>query len=296
MIKRIGVNIDTTRVNGSLKRFREELEFFENIGFDYVELPPAGLDVIYHREFRAKQAERIRNILSEFSFGLTVHCPDPINLKNEGIDYERGFQVLKTTIEFAAYTGAEIVVYHLGSFGYGQSTNLHEQYLKEIGALRKLGDLAEKNGIKIAVENTSQAVSDVIGALNEAKHDSVSLLMDIGHLYLYCKQTGKDFLEEIEAGLEHAVELHVHDNFGEGEFNYSKEIITHEPFRFTYGVGDLHLPLGQGSIPYPEIFKLIKEKDFTGIITLEINSKDRFEEDYIESLKILHGIYREENV
>ncbi|AKI97412.1 sugar phosphate isomerase/epimerase family protein [Kosmotoga pacifica] len=296
MIKGFGVNIDTGRVNGSLKRFREELNFFKGIGFDYIELPPAGLDVIYHRKLRVQQAERIKNILSEFPFGLTVHCPDPVNLKQEGANYERGFEVLRTTIEFAAHIGAEVVVYHLGSFGHNQALNLQEQYLKEINALRELGELAGKAGIKIAVENTLQPVSEVIKVLDEVKHESVSLLMDIGHLYLYCKRTGKNFLEEVDIGLARAVELHVHDNFGEGEFGYSSEIITREPFRFTYGIGDLHLPLGQGSIPYPEIFKLIKAKGFSGIVTLEINSKDRFEEDYLESFKIMRGIYHEEEV
>lgn len=70
MIKGIGINIDTKRINGSITRFENELAFFQSVGFDYVELPPAGLDVIYWGKIREKQVGRVKKYCLNSSLGI----------------------------------------------------------------------------------------------------------------------------------------------------------------------------------------------------------------------------------
>jgi len=56
---------------------------------------------------------------------------------------------------------------------------------------------------------------------------------------------------------------------------------------YVFGIGDLHLPLGYGAIPYERIFKYIKDSKFSGIVILEINDMNRFRNDYAACLRTI---------
>lgn len=285
MIKGIGINIDTKRINGSITRFENELAFFQSVGFDYVELPPAGLDVIYWGKIREKQVGRVKKILSKFKFRYTVHTPDPVNLKDKMDVSHR--EVMEATIEFAHEVGAEVIVYHLGEFYSDSEITEKEQESAEVEDLRQLADIAHRYGILIGAENLTQTMSDVNKFIELVDHPALRVVMDVGHLFLACNYLKVDFLEQIEIGLKYAVELHVHDNFGKLPSAHLQNISNNESFSFTYGIGDLHLPPGEGVIPFDKVFSLTKASQFDGVITVEMNSKDRFEDDYARTLKFL---------
>lgn len=286
MIKGIGVNIDTRRVNGSIRRFTEELYFFQKLGFDYVEIPPAALDVIVRGRIIQSRLERIKGLLENFYFKYTIHAPDVLNLKEKSNPWH--YKVMESTILFAKEINAESIVYHLGTVNHSLDLTEKEQKNSEIKSLRSLAKLAENYDIKIGIENTSQPVDEILETVKRIDHPSVGLTLDIGHLFIFCEYTGVDFYDQIEKGLKKAVEIHVSDNFGESTNTY-KSIPNIEFFQFIYGVGDLHLPIGQGDIPYHRILKMIRESTFDGVVTLEINSMDRFEDDYKDSLEILRN-------
>jgi len=284
LIKGIGVNIDTRRVNGSIKRFTEELYFFQKLGFDYVEIPPAALDVIVRGRIIQSRLERIKNLLANYYFKYTIHAPDILNLKQKNNPWH--YRVMEATILFAKEINAESIVYHLGSVNHFIDLTEKEQKSAEIKNLKDLARLAENYNIKIGIENTSQSVDEILEAVEKINLSNVGLALDIGHLFIFCEYTGIDFYDQIQKGLKKAVEIHVSDNFGESTNAY-QNMRDIEFFQFIYGVGDLHLPIGQGDIPYHRILKMIRESTFDGVVILEINSMDRFEEDYKDSLGIL---------
>ncbi|PLV57317.1 TIM barrel protein [Thermotoga sp. SG1] len=284
MIKGIGTNVDTRRVNGSIKRLVSELEFFKSIGFDYAEIPAAGLDVIARGRIIKKRLERVKEILSNYNFRYTVHAPDVINLKRKTNPWH--YKVMEAVIEFAGEINAEVIVYHYNEVDHSIDVPERIQHRAEILALRELADLAKEKGIVIGVENVQHSVSEVLELVKQVNHPNVKLTVDIGHLFILTSYRGLNFYEELKKGLPYAVELHVSDNFGESSQTY-QQIPDVEAFRFVYGIGDLHLPIGEGDIPYNRVFKTIRESGFSGIVILEINSMDRFADEYTDSLNLL---------
>ncbi|PLV59154.1 TIM barrel protein [Thermotoga sp. KOL6] len=284
MIKGIGTNVDTRRVNGSIKRLVSELEFFKSIGFDYVEIPAAGLDVIARGRIIRKRLERVKELLSNYNFRYTVHAPDVINLKIKTNPWH--YKVMEATIEFAGEIKAEVVVYHYGDVDHSIDIPERLQRKAEINALGELAEFAREKNVVIGIENVTHSVSEVLELVKTVNHPNVKLVIDVGHLFIFTSYTGINFYGELKKGLPHAVELHLSDNFGESPQTYQK-IPDIEAFRFVYGIGDLHLPIGEGDIPYNKVLKIIRESGFDGIVILEINSMDRFADEYADSLNLL---------
>ena len=72
--------------------------------------------------------------------------------------------------------------------------------------------------------------------------------------------------------------LHVHDSFGN-----SKNIWTYnESEELSYGLGDLHLPIGWGSIPFEEIFNVL---EFPKGLILNLEIQEKFIEYIPETIK-----------
>lgn len=281
MIKGLGVNIDTHRVSGSLSKFERELELFQNIGFQYVEIPPAGLDVIMKGELIPVRVERVKEILSKFDFRYTVHAPDVVNLRRLTNPLHK--KVLMASIEFAGMIGAETVVYHCGRSTDEIDYSEKQQKKAEIRSLKNLAEFAERNSVIIGVENlTEHSIEEVIGIIDAVNHPNVRMTLDIAHLYIAANYHGWDYIKAIEKALPYTVELHVSDTFGEAQERF-KDLPDFEGFRLMYGVGDLHLPIGYGEVPFSKISKVVLEENFSGIVILEVNNLEKYAEEYRDS-------------
>jgi len=284
LLKGIGVNIDTRRLSGSIQRFEGELDFFRNVGFDYIEIPPAGLDVIVRGRIIEHRMRRLERLISLFDFKYTVHAPDVVNLKHKTNPWH--YKVFEAVIEFARRIKAEIIVYHCGVVKHSLDLTEREQKKHEVKQLRNLAQKAQEYGITIGVENTVHSMDEVLEVVEAVNMPNVGITLDIGHLFIVANYRGLDFFSQLKKGLKKAVEIHVSDNFAESPYTY-QDIPDVDLFRFVYGIGDLHLPIGEGEIPYTKVFRMIRESGFKGIVTLEINSMDRFKEEYANSLNLL---------
>ncbi len=291
MVKGLGVNIDTRRISGSLSKLERELEFFSEVGFEYVEIPPAGLDVIMKGELIPSRLKRIKKLLSRFRFKYTVHAPDVVNLRRLTNPLHK--RVLESSVEFAGEIGAENVVYHCGKSSDEIDFSEKQQRKAEIRALRSIADLAEKYGVIIGVENLiNHSVEEVIGVIEAVNHPKVKMTLDIAHLFIASNYHGWDYIEEIRKALPYAVELHISDTFGEAQERY-KDIPDFEGFRLMYGIGDLHLPIGYGDIPFSDVSKIILESNFSGVVILEINNLNKYLDEYKDSLEKMKKFFKE---
>ena len=284
MVKGIGVNIDTRRLNGSIQRFEGELDFFRNVGFDYIEIPPAGLDVIVRGRIIEHRMKRLERLISLFDFKYTVHAPDVVNLKHKTNPWH--YKVFEAVIEFTRRIGGENIVYHCGVVKHSLDLTEKDQKKYEIKQLKSLAQKAQEYGITIGVENTVHSMDEVLEIVEAVDMPNVGVTLDVGHLFIISNYRGLNFFEQLKKGLSRTVEIHVSDNFAESPYTY-QDIPDVDLFRFVYGIGDLHLPIGEGEIPYTKVFRMIRESGFNGIVTLEINSMDRFKEEYSNSLDIL---------
>ncbi|MCD6448946.1 MAG: sugar phosphate isomerase/epimerase [Thermotogaceae bacterium] len=293
MIKGLGVNIDTHRISGSLSKLEEELSFFQGIGFDYVEIPPAGLDVIMKGKLIPLRVQKVKDILSKFNFKYTVHAPDVVNLRRLTNPLHK--KVFVASIKFAGIIGAEVVVYHCGKSTDVIDYSEKQQKKAEIKALKEAAVFAAENNLIIGVENLPEHhIDEVLEIVDAVNHPNVKMTLDVAHLYIASNYHGWDYLKAIEKAMPYVVELHVSDTFGSAQELF-KDFPDFEGFRLMYGVGDLHLPIGYGEIPFSKISKIIAEKGFSGIVILEINNMVKYAEEYKDSYEKMRRYFLKQN-
>ncbi len=285
-IRGIGINADSKRINGRLQRFEHELKTLTDLGFDYIEIAPQSVDAILHGRLNPYKIDDILKITSLFDVKYTVHGPDLVNLK----DVEHSAMqknVLQASVDFAEKLGSDIVVYHLGAYIEGIGL-YYEQRKREIDSLKEIGEYAKNKGVKIAIENTKQSAQEVVDTIESIDMDNVGMTLDFGHLYLWSKKYNENYLKEVEIALEHAIHIHIHDNFGEDPSVYRYQDEQPEVYRLSLGLGDLHMPIGWGDIPYDTIFDMIRKSGFSGVLVNEINSWER----YFNAVKNLPDVTR----
>ena len=124
-------------------------------------------------------------------------------------------------------------------------------------AIAELADDAEERGIRLMVENLDRAfsgVDDLAPVLEAAP--TAGFHLDIGHANLRLglgeHNRTRSLLEAFGDRLAH---VHVSDNRG--------------------GDGDLHLPLGAGTIDWKAHIRLLKGAGYDGTVTLEVFSRER---------------------
>ncbi len=285
-IEGVGINADSKRINGRLNRFDRELKTLSGLGFDYIEIAPQAVDGILHGKLNPYKIDDILRIIGFYDVKYTVHGPDLVNLKDiEHASMQKN--VLKASVDFSEKLNSKIVVYHLGSYIEGIGL-YYEQRKKEIDSLKEIAEYASDKGIYIAIENTKQSAQEVVDTIKSVDRKNVGMTLDFGHLYLWAKKYNEDFLKEVEIALEYTIHIHIHDNFGEDPSVYRYEGEQPEVYRLSLGLGDLHMPMGWGDIPYDRIFELIRESGFSGVLVNEINSWER----YFNAVKNLPDVTR----
>lgn len=287
---RIGIDIHSPRIDGNLDRLGQDLAAFEQAGFAVAEIPVHGVDAIIAGKLWERRVKNIQALLRQFELDYTVHAPDFLNLWDLAHLKEQ-VNVFKASIRFAGKIGATRLVYHQGRIpelsnggpiGEGKSRRV------EIEQLRKLGDLAAANGVTICVENIHYVfrnISDLVTVVETVSHDHVRICFDLGHAFLIANEMGFDFLTSVEHAKPWIEHIHIHDNFGlhlEGDpkFGYQIPYI----FKLPYGIGDLHLPVGWGKIPFDAVFKLFD--DYHQVWLVELNP--RYSDEHPNILRTIH--------
>lgn len=289
----IGINADSTRIDGCLDVLRIDLDCFEKTGFDYVELPAHGLDMLVDGKLNTQQLRLIKDIIKDYTFEYTVHSPDRLNLMS-CFSNETHREALKSTIEFAGEIGAQIVVYHSSSVSFFENYNCAYYYSKygtknhgrlfeilceeDASYLYEAGEYAKTCGVTIAVENLWYERLDNIytyGAyagvllqhIKHINHPNVGITYDLGHAYINSKIYNFDFIESIKTVSPYLKHIHVHDNFGKADRGEKyKDCLP-------FGYGDLHMPMGFGEIPFKDAVEALDK--YIGVFTMEISPRYR---------------------
>jgi len=336
-IKGIGINIDSSTIDGDLDLLKKTLANIQDKGFDYAEIPVHGVDAIFKGKLNWLQTRAITDILKEFKLKYTVHGPDLLNLMDPS-NFKLQREIFKSGIEFTNAIGGEIFVYHGGKIplqeeikgeGIRQNSLLKMPSLKNIKRLKKievktlqeLATFAKDLGVTITIENTSPEleeetlwelskqfngrtfpysavvpqtpkpvflqevrkykygtkIEELVDQVKEIDRDNVGVTLDFGHAYLASKYYHFKFLDSIRLALPYIKHVHIHDCFGKPKVSYEEQDIN----LIQFGIGDLHMPVGWGEIPYDKIFRLLK--NYNGVLCLEL--KPRYKKFYKYSLE-----------
>jgi sugar phosphate isomerase/epimerase len=246
-------------MNFPVRPILKELEAISELKFDYLELtmdPPQA-----HYRMIRQQKKRLLKALDRHNMGLLCHLPTFVSTADLTHSLRKASlnEVLKS-LDVAAELECLKVVLH-PSYFLGLSVFVMDKAREyALESLDAIMERADKLGLLLCLENLfprthSCAEPEDFTEIFE-KFPNLKLTLDIGHAHIGDKE-GRRALDFIKMFPDRISHIHASDNFGEE---------------------DNHLPVGTGTVNFPEIIKALKEIGYDDTITLEVFSRDR---DYL---------------
>ncbi len=256
----IGVGSSVPGVGGTVDGLARGLARIKAAGATHAELSTSGLHVTVGGRDNRARVEQVAAVCAASGLSFTLHAPIGINFMDEA-HRELSSDVLLSSIRFAAAVGAGVIVIHPGRVSPQADVAARPGLLAiERDHVRRAADEAGRHGIRIGMENlnpnrdmmaghqTSYALEPEVLAeqLDAIAHEAVCGVLDFGHGWLAAAKLGFDFHRQVRAFAPFVGHLHVTDNCGRP--------VT-APFvgdsdHIALGIGDLHLPIGWGTVPY----------------------------------------------
>lgn len=259
---------DTDALDRSLRRIAES-------GADYAELALCTEDVIANGRVHWPRAKRVIDLCARHDLRYTVHGALCVNLMDD-VHLDKHMAVTTAMLELCAAIGSTVLVHHAGFAPAGEAALIRRALEREQEALKRLAPTAEKHGVRICVENifTERAdryvpgpaeIADTVAAVD---HPNVCGTLDFSHAYIHTTFLGIPYLDTLCRFAPFVNHLHVHDSFGR-----PNTIPTHTlSERLAYGLGDLHLPLGWGDIPWTALLPRLPFRPGT-VMTIELPAR-----------------------
>jgi len=275
IIKAVGMMV----VDYTLDGLDRNLTLLEDLGCESAEISPSACKVICGGALNIARLRQILPILAQRDLLYTVHSPLILNFMDE-IHLELHKQVCRASIEWCARIGAKILVIHPGWITAREMlTSLDRLMELERSTILELAREAADSGVKLALEN----MPAVLGMLSGEKtnygidplrvaeqvaaidHPNVCATLDFSHAYISANFRNVALLETLKPYASYVNHLHVHDSVGRPPSLQDAD--TGEALAF--GMGDLHLPLGWGTLEWERILPHLPIRPGT-VMTVEI--------------------------
>ena len=238
-------------------------------GFTAAELSIDTLHCVLGGRLVERTVDRVAETCASFApLRYSVHSPAVLDLRDEQYpDIHRA--ILKSCIRFAGAVHASVLVVHFEV--HSERRVVEDGYRAAIAAA---ADLAGRHEVILGIENIEVEHSErVIEFVERMHHPWVRMTYDFAHDYLAGNYFGYDHRATARAAAPYAAHLHVTDNFGRfnlarlGDFGLYRAIPQANVA--IMGLGDLHLPLGWGTLPVGDIYRGFAEHGYTGLLISE---------------------------
>jgi sugar phosphate isomerase/epimerase len=235
-------------MNHPARPVADELRAIAGAGFDFVDLtlePPAAWPV---------DAAEVARVVRELGLRVVGHTSPhlPIASAFDGLR-DRAHEILRECFAVFAEVGAEVVNVHPDRMPTVIAADV--VIARNAEAVASLAEDADNAGVRLMVENmgrsfaTPEELRPLFGAAPAA-----GFHLDVGHAHLGRRADEPNRTAALlDAFRDRLAHVHVHDNLG---------------------VDDLHLPLGAGTIDWPEIARALRRSGYDGTVTLEIFSRE----------------------
>ncbi len=252
------VGFSLSSKDGSVADLEPGLRHFADLGADIVEIGAYSVDLIAGGRIIPERVEDLVRLTRSLPLAYTFHGLVTSNFMDPET-LGRQVAVAKAMLELCDRIGAGVLVQHSGSLRADQQAERAAADQRELDALGELAGVAARYGVRVALENIftvepgeyRRSPSGVAAAVRRLDHPNVVALIDFSHAYIEATFRGLDFREELRAMAPVTGHLHVHDSFGRLS---GPTRIYARPESVALGLGDLHLPLGWGDIPWRDIF------------------------------------------
>jgi sugar phosphate isomerase/epimerase len=245
------------------------LSRIEDLGASHAELSLGGADLVCGGRILRHRVDRLERICARHRLRYTAHGPLAANFM-DAVHLDAYKAAVGALLEVCGAVGVTALVQHSGRAPAAPPAEIARVHAMERDALRALADIGARHGVKLAVETlwvfdraqytaTAARLAEEIRAID---HPFVCGTLDFSHVYLYSTFLGLEFRAQVAAFAPVAGHLHVHDSFGRPKltpmYAPSEEL--------AFGLGDLHLPLGWGDIPWDEMLPELAFQDGTALI------------------------------
>jgi sugar phosphate isomerase/epimerase len=276
-----GIGSSLGGVNGSVAGLDRSLANLIAAGCSHAELSSTALHVTVGGRDNAGRVAEIAEVCRRHPLRYTLHAQIAINFMDE-IHGELHEAVMRSSIAFAAHVGATVIVIHPGRVHPQADLAARKRLLGvERDKVRRAADEAGRHGVRIGMENLNpnsammagrswsyaldpRALAEQIAAID---HPAVCGTLDFGHGWLAAGRLGFDYLEAVGTFAPYVGHLHVTDNCGTPITYVDATDMEH----VAYGMGDLHLPIGWGTVPYDRLLENLPIRAGS-VMTIEMKS------------------------
>jgi len=199
------------------------------------------------------EVKQLAETLHEKSLACTIHGPF-MDLSPGGVDRkirEVTLGRLSKTIELANPFKPKVIVFHPGYEKWNFDGDVGLWLEGSLQTWKPLVEEAKAGELTIAIENVYEESPDsLLKLLKEIHSPHFRFCFDTGHYNVFGKTPLSLWIEQLG---DYLVEVHLHDNHGER---------------------DDHLPMGEGSFDFRELFSLFSRWGLQPIYTLEPHQED----------------------
>ncbi len=264
-----------------------------DIGFDHAELMAIQCGVLVGGALNPTRLRQVTRAVRAHDLGTTVHAPLILNFMDPDHADLHG-AVARASIDFCNAVEASVMVIHPGWVAPATlAANRAGLLATERDALADLARYAATQGVVLALENMPVIAESLSGRLDNhgispasvaaqiaaVDHPNLRGTIDLSHAHIGARHRGVDLAADLAELAPLTRHLHLHDSFGR------PPTLHYAGYReqLAYGMGDIHLPLGWGDIPFEDVLsRLALPRGLT--VTLEINDVYADREVLSESL------------
>jgi sugar phosphate isomerase/epimerase len=237
-----------------LSTLNQSLDDMADLGLGHVELPAYAFDLVLAGRLMADRVTELEAVCRNRPHGFTVHGPLATNFMGPKAHLPRHLEVTKAFVEISARIGAPHLVVHAGMLLPHEAGDFENAAARQREWLHRAGDFAHSHGVVLCIENlfdfsgyvATPSIARLAREIAAIDHPAVAATFDFSHGLIHASQQGYDFLTEALELTPHARHLHLHDSFGVPDLPW----IYNNAEANAFGMGDLHLPLGWGAVPW----------------------------------------------
>jgi sugar phosphate isomerase/epimerase len=258
----VGINLPSSyttpqSLEAGLRRMEED-------GFDTVEIGMKTFPLIIGGRIVEEYVEWLGGQLKNRRLRYSGHIDASVDLRSED-NHELNKRVLFSSIDICSTLDMSPLVLHFEL--ESDSSEIEKRFYDDH---REAADFAGERGVLLCMENIEvERVEPVIRMVRELNHPNFRMCFDVGHAYLAAGHHRFDFLDAVRTAADLIGHVHLSGNAGVFEplrlSNrplYDSLSITH---RMAFGRGDIHAPPLWGSIPYDDVFSILRRVDCTYI-------------------------------
>lgn len=232
------------------------LDEAEELGVDCVEVPFFCTRLIADGRIIEPAMRWFEGHFRGRALDVTTHAMLSVNLMDAAERIGLHETIARANIELTARLGASRMVLHCGLSDATTKQGLDDAYARQRESLARLGDHAAPLGVEICVETIwnfdgreTALPSRLASEIERIGHPAVRATLDFAHSALQCSLKGADLTEEVMALAPYTHHLHLNDCFG-----FERDMPIALPAEeVAYGSGDLHLPIGWGSLEWERL-------------------------------------------